>query len=677
MTDDVIIDFETRSKCNLITDGASNYGLDPTTEILCLAMVYKDPAKDKEWLWYPHISATLPRDMRKAIEDADLVMAHNAAFDREIYNIGVSDFEYPEIEFDKWYCTSAQARVNAMPASLDSLCQALDATYKKNAAGTRLIKLLSIPNKDTGEFNEDPQALLEMGAYCLDDVRATKAAVNALRPMTVDEHKDWLVSERINERGVKIDIELATYATKYADAEQAEIGGHLARITNGAATKHTQHKRVREWVMERACEKSIEIMTKREKGETKFSMDAGIRDQLLARHSVGEIDLGGPDVVEVIELIESGSKSSVSKFNNMIMRADVDDSRVRGAFVYAGASQTLRFAARGLQLHNFIRDCFSVEQTEDLKEQMREGYILEDDEGDLPVMKTLSKLLRPALIPAEGNIFVVGDWSSVEARALPWLANSPGAEQKLDIFREEKDVYIEAALAMGMTDSKEDRQIGKVSELSLGYGGAKGAFGSMAKNYGVVLPDHEVEKIVEAWRHKNRWAVNFWDALQNAAFAAMKAPGTEFKAGRAKYLFVKGLIGGTLLCILPGDLIIQYPRAKLEVLESPYGPKLTLTAMKANWTPKQGEKEWPRIGLWRGLLAENITQAFCARLLRNVLVECPDVIGHVHDEVIMEVPIHRADASKDLLEIYMNKVPSWAKGMPLDAEPTLMTRYGK
>lgn len=677
MTNDIILDFETRSKCDLLERGSSNYGLDPSTEILCLALIYKDPAKTKEWLWYPHISATLPRDMRKAIEDADLIMAHNAAFDRDIYRIGVEDHDFPEIEFDKWFCTSAQARVNAMPASLDKLTQALDSKHKKDFAGSRLIKLLSIPNKDTGEFNEDPKALLDMGAYCLDDTRATKSAVNALRPMTVGEHQDWLINERINERGVMIDIELAQNATKYAAAEQSEISTHLTRLTDGAATKHTQHQRVRGWVMERVCEDAIEIMTKRTpEGEIKYSMDANIRDILLAKNSIGYLKLDA-DVVEVIELVQSGSKSSVSKFKNMLLRADDEDSRVRGAFVYAGASQTLRFAARGLQLHNFIRDCFSPEQTEDLKEQMREGYILEDDEGDLPVMTTLSKLLRPALVPAEGNVFVVGDWSSVEARALPWLANSRGAEKKLDIFREGKDVYIEAALAMGMTDSKEDRQIGKVSELSLGYGGGKGAFGSMAKNYGVVLPDHEVEKIVEAWRYKNRWAVNFWDALQAAAFAAMKAPGTEFQAGHAKYIFIKALMGGTLLCILPGDCIIQYPKARLEVQDTPYGKKLGLTAMKANWHPKQGEKEWPRIGLWRGLLAENITQAFCARLLRNVLVDCPDVIAHVHDEVIMEVLCDQAEISKTLLEKLMNAVPTWAKGMPLDAEPTIMTRYGK
>lgn len=672
MTKDLIIDFETRSRCDLKERGASNYACDPSTEILCLAMVYKDPNNSKEWLWFPTISTSLPREMREAIIAAPFIMAHNAAFDRDIYQIGVEDFGFPEIEFDKWYCTSAQARVNAMPSSLDKLTQALDSENKKNTAGSQLIKFLSIPDKNTGEFNEDPNKLLDMGVYCLDDVRATKAAANELRPMTKQEHEDWLVNERINERGVRIDFDLATNAMKYAGAEQAEIAERLKIITHGGVEKHTQHARVKGWVLLRVCEKAQEIMAHYKDGEIKYSLDKNVRNELLTRHATGYINLA-PDIIEVLELVQAGSKSSVAKFKNMVNRADDGDKRVRGAFVYAGASQTLRYASRGLQLHNMRRDCFSPEQTEDLKEQMREGYILEDEKGDLPVMETLSKLLRPTLIPNKGSVFIVGDWSSVEARALPWLAKSRGSEKKLDIFRDGKDVYVEAAKDIG-TD---DRQIGKVAELSLGYGGATGAFGAMAKNYGLALPEDQVQKVIDAWRHKNRWAVNFWDALETAAFAAIKAPSTEFKAGHAKYIFMPQLMDGTLLCILPGDLIIQYPKAKLEVQDTIYGKKLNLTAMKANWSPARGDKEWPRVGLWRGLLAENITQAFCARLLRNVLVNCSDVIAHVHDEIIMEVPLDKAEERKAELETLMNDIPSWAVGMPLAAKPTIMTRYGK
>lgn len=673
-SNNIIIDFETRSRCDLLARGGDNYSLDPSTEILCMAATYEDPERDEEWLWFPGELAH--NSLGKALVAAPLVMAHNAAFDRGIYDIAVDTHNFPEIPFEKWYCTSAQARVNAMPASLDKLTQALDSKHKKDFRGSQLIRMLSIPDKKTGKFREDPKLLKEMGEYCLSDVRATKAATNALRPMTTYEHEDWLVNERINNRGIKVDLPMAEAATFYAGMEQGEIARQLTDLTDGAITKHSQHQRINKWVRGLVCDESIDIMRYYDDDKEKFTLDKSTRAELIDRASLGELEI--PDLVlEVLELVQSGNKSSVSKFKNMILRADDEDSRVRGAFVYAGASQTLRYASRGLQIHNFIRNCASAELAEDLREQMINRYVLEDDTGDLPVMDTLSKLLRPALIPDEGNIFVVGDWSSIEARALPWLSDSRGGEKALDIFRKGEDVYIKAALGMGMTDSKEDRQIGKVAVLSLGYGGASGAFNSMAKNYGVVLPDHEVKKIVDTWRATNAWAVNFWDRLHAAAIAAIKNPGVEFKAGRATYLFVEGLLGGTLLCMLPGDLIIQYPKARLEMLDTDYGKKLTLTAMKANWHPKQGDSEWPRVSLWRGLLAENITQAFCARLLREVLLDCPNVVGHVHDEVILEVPTSIAETSRAFLKELMNEVPEWAEGLPLAAEPTLMTRYGK
>ena len=667
----IIIDFETRSRCDLKTEGGDNYVMHPSTEIICLAVTYQEANQKGEWLWYPEHGA-LPSDLVEAIEQAPLVMAHNAAFDRGIWQIGEDEHNFPVIEFDRWFCTSAQARVNAMPASLDKLTQALDSKYKKNHRGAQLIRLLSIPDKLTGEFNEDPKLMAEMGGYCLDDVRATKSAVAMLRPMTKDEHADWLVSERINERGIKIDLELAKGAMKYATMEQGEIGGKLSTLTDRAVTKHTQHKRIADWVLTKVDVKVKSLMEVYKDGDKKYSLDKNIRAELLEKAGRGHIEL--PDQVkEVIALVQKGSKSSVAKFSRMVGRCSGEDSRVRGAFVYSGASQTLRFASKGLQLHNMARNCFSASQAEDLKEQMREGYILEDDDGDLPVMDTLSKLLRPALIPDDGNVFVVGDWSSIEARALPWLSKSEHAKDRLEMFADDVDIYMHTADELGLGE----RQVGKVAELSLGYGGGLGAFSAMAKVYGVEMTDNEVSGVVNAWREKNVWATIFWAQLDRAATLAIRSPGTEHKAGRVTYLFIKDLLGGTLLCILPGDLVIQYPKAKLESVDTKWGPRLNITAMKANWIPAQGVEEWPRISLWPGLLAENVTQALCANILRHSLRQVDRVVGHVHDEIIQEVPVKSADKYKQELQQVMETNPVWAKGIPLKAEPVIMTRYGK
>jgi DNA polymerase len=332
---------------------------------------------------------------------------------------------------------------------------------------------------------------------------------------------------------------------------------------------------------------------------------------------------------------------------------------VQGAFLYAGASQTLRFSSKGLQMHNFKRDVWSPNQAEELKVKMQRQEPIEN------VMDTLGKLLRPAVIPEEGNMLVVGDWTGIEARALPWLAE---AEDRLAMLRDPTiDLYQVTADTLGLGE----RQIGKVAELSLGYGGAAGAFGNMAANYGVHLTPQKVGAVVTGWRKNNQWAVNFWHALERAAFQAIRNPGEEFSEGKITYTFIPQLIGGTLICTLPSGDWIQYPRAAVDADG--------ISAIKANWTPAAGEKDWPRVRLWHGLLAENVTQAICAALLRWAIDELiyNDVvpIGHVHDEIILDSAQPEQDAA--LLQDIMEGGPSWANGLPLAAKPDIMKRYGK
>jgi hypothetical protein len=147
------------------------------------------------------------------------------------------------------------------------------------------------------------------------------------------------------------------------------------------------------------------------------------------------------------------------------------------------------------------------------------------------------------------------------------------------------------------------------------------------------------------------------------------------------YTFYPELIDGTLVCTLPNGHLIQYPKAKIEHEETEYGPSSSITALKANWKPAAGEKEWPRVRLWRGLLAENATQAFCAALLRDTIdkaLKCGiPVVAHVHDEVVAEVSTEWAEETARDIQTIMQETPSWASGLPLAAKPTIMKRYGK
>jgi len=223
-----------------------------------------------------------------------------------------------------------------------------------------------------------------------------------------------------------------------------------------------------------------------------------------------------------------------------------------------------------------------------------------------------------------------------------------------------------------------DRQMGKVAELSLGYGGANGAFHGMAKNYGLVMDDHDVTNLVRDWRDDNQWAVRFWAHLTDAAMAAVNTPLKSFRAGRVRYVFYPALMDGTLTCTLPCGTILSYPQCRVEVNDR---GQHELTALKASKRPAYHDKEWARGKLWHGLLAENVTQATCASLLREKLAVCEvesvPVVGHVHDEIIVECSVPDSGRMSQKLQTIMEEVPSWASGLPLRAVPQVMSRYGK
>ena len=657
----LIIDLETRSKCNLLEEGAYKYAAHPSTEIICIGYKLRGEEAGLVYDW-----AMLPAEVKHyIINGTGLVAAHNAQFDRLVWAACVP---HMHIASGRWYCTAAQMRVNALPASLADATRCLFGQNRKDVRGNQLIKLLSIPRED-GTFNKDPVLLKEMGEYCVTDVNATYDIMRETRLMSRTEFRDYQNSEQINDDGVCIDVLLATNATKYAASEAYLLAERLNLTTRGAVEKHTQVARIKDWVMERIDLDVMNMMVVLKDGKKKFSLDKAIRQRILSAHEEHIVYLD-KDVEEVIRILNDGNKSSVSKFKTMVNLAGEDD-RVRGAFIFAGASQTLRFASRGLQLHNFKRDCLSSEDAETLIDTMIA------DEPIHNTMETLAKALRPAIVADDDHYLIVGDWSSIEARALPWLADDPEAAERLEVFRRGEDIYELTSERLGLND----RQLGKIVELSMGFLGSVGAFNAMAHNYNVYVPAHTVKQMVTKWRAANPWAERFGNGLEKAAKRAIAKPGTEFKQGRVSYCFYPDMIRGTLVCTLPGGATIQYPHAKLDQQETPSGPRTIISALKANWKPAAGEKEWPHVSLWRGLLAENVTQAVCAALLRDAINRCIladfPVVAHVHDELVGEVHFTQAEQAKLQLENIMQENPPWAMTLPLAAKVTVMSRYGK
>jgi len=649
-------DFETRSRCDLPSRGGYNYSLDASTAILCFSYAFGD---DDVQTWTP--DQPFPESISEHIRAGKQLRFHNAGFDRQIFwNVLCQDFGVPKPALHQFYCTAAQARANCLPGSLEDVGRAISSNMRKDHRGKQLIRALSVPRAD-GSFNNDPALLAEMIRYCETDVKVMREISKAMRPLSDQELADYHVNERINDRGVLLDLPLAQAAVKYASTELEEIETLVAELTEGEILS-VRSPKMRQWVLDRVGPQALTMMEVYKDGEKKYSIDKAVRANLLAfaEENPDEIPT---HVADVIQCASDLWASAVAKFSKLASLADEDDHRVRGAFVFAGGSATGRASSYGAQFHNFARKC--ADDPEAVRHAMVRGHSITPRFGKC-VTDVLKGMLRPALIPAPGKQFVVADWSAVEARVTAWASADPQADDVLQVFRDGRDIYKREAAGIYRVaeDSvdKEQRQIGKVAILSLGFGGSVGAFAAMGRNYGVIMPESDARRIVDAWRRANAWAVRYWAKLEEAYTRALRNPGREFSAGRVTYLYDKQ----HLWYALPSGRVLCYPFAKFEGDE--------ITYVKAAWKPAADAKEWPRARLWRGLACENITQAVANDLLRHALRQLDDVVLHVHDEIVLETA--NPDAPNTLQQV-MCTPPDWAAGLPLNAEVAVMNRYGK
>jgi DNA polymerase len=333
----------------------------------------------------------------------------------------------------------------------------------------------------------------------------------------------------------------------------------------------------------------------------------------------------------------------------------------------------------------------------------------------------ISDCLRGFITAAEGNVLVAADWANIEGRALAWLA---GEDWKIQAFIEfdngtGPDIYLKSySETFGILISKvtkDDRQIGKVTELSMGYQGGVGAFQSMAKNYGVkmakayptlwnIATARQREKALMSWSKlgdkeralidekeflasditKQRWReahpaiVKYWNDLENAAIQATLNPGKVFAAGPTDHRSIKYVSKGSFLwCRLPSGRALCYPYPQIKEILTPWDE--TKPGLRYMTETSQGNK-WMRVAAYGGLLTENVTQAVARDILAEALMRLENKgyppVMHVHDEVVAEVPKNKGHSVKEMEEI-MCELPSWAKGLPLAAEGWMGKRYRK
>jgi DNA polymerase len=381
------------------------------------------------------------------------------------------------------------------------------------------------------------------------------------------------------------------------------------------------------------------------------------------------------DCRTALKLRQEAAKSSTAKLTAMRDRAG-DDGRMRGLFQYHGAA-TGRWAGRGPQPHNFPRPTILHEQAEieDVIAHFGEPEYLRVFYGD--PMPLVADCMRGMIVAAPGHTLICCDYSNIEGRVLAWLA---GEEWKLQAFRDfdagtGPDLYL-LAYAKGFRCSVEEakpfRQVGKVMELALGYGGGVGAFQTMARGYGVKVTDERADELKHAWRGAHVQVVKFWADLERAAIRAVQEGGVH-RAGPIAFK-VKGSF---LWCQLPSKRVLCYPYPQMQDKETPWGKTVQqLTYMSVNGVTRK----WERCATYGGSLAENVTQAVARDILVAGMRACAaagfPVVMHVHDEIVAEVPLS-ADLSVDKMSTLMSNAPHWATGLPIAATGWLGRRYRK
>ena len=667
----VHIDFETRSAVDLKKAGLYRYFQDESTRVWVLRYKIDDGGVEE---WRP--GWPQPRDLFAALDNDAVVVAHNAAFERECWNMlrrraGDGFYAWPPLPLEQTECTMSRAAALALPSALDGLGTVLGLPVQKDAEGRRL--MLQMCKADDREWPEDKVARLSQ--YCRDDVLAEEGADKRLPKLSDRERRVWILDQKINERGVAIDAHFARRAVALTTEALDMANREMWRLTDGEVGKCTQTAALASWLNRR--------------GAVCGSVAKGAVEDIILRTQL----LEDPKAEAAILLRRSSAKSSTAKYAAMCASVN-DDGRVRGALRYHGAS-TGRWAGSGMQPQNFPRidDEFRPLVPQILgavKRNMSTTDTLLTLElvTDTPALTVLSKMLRPTIVAGADRFFVGGDYSNIEGRVNAWLA---GEEWKTKAFSDYDkgvgaDLYnLGYARAFGVpvgAVTKAQRQIGKVMELALGFQGGVGAFQKMAAGYGMVMSDERADELKRAWRNANTSIVDGWWGLEDAAISAVSAPGmvVDVYDGKAQFVCHQGM----LMARLPSGRCLHYhtPRVeRVKVLDRQTGADTGKTKRAVSfWGNDSLTKRWAKSYLYGGLLCENLVQATARDIMVEgmFLSEKEDypISLTVHDELLTE-PSRGGAHSAETLKQIMEEVPTWARGLPLAAGTWEEERYVK
>ena len=638
MTRRLHIDIETYSGESLADCGVHRYAEHPEFQILLFAYAFDEAPVTVMDLAQ---GATLPAPVLRALTDPKVVkVAHNATFERTC----IGRMLGKELDPLQWECTMAQCARCGLPLSLGEAAKALGLEVQKMTEGKKLIKQFCLPHEATllgGSERvlptDDLKGWQTFKDYCRMDVEVERELDKALAWLepTQDEKALYALDQRINDRGVLVDMQLVDNAVRMDTIYKARLNVEAQQITG--LSNPNSATQLREWLG----------------GRTGLQLDTLRKADLPDIKGSTEDE----DVHRVLQIRAEMAKTSNKKYEAM-QKTVCRDSRVRGLLQYHG-TRTGRWAGRLVQMQNLPQNHIS-----DLglaRELLRDGDMdaMSLCYGNVP--DTLSQLIRTAFVAPDGETFAVCDFSAIEARVLAWLA---GEEWVLEVFRGHGKIYEATAAQMygcsveeiSKTDPR--RQKGKIAVLALGYQGGTGALAAMGGER-MGLSAEDMAGIVRDWRKANPHIVKCWTNIETAAQRCVTTGIDQKVYG---LIFHRRPEDGTMTIQLPSGRLLCYRSMTTGTNRFGNG---SLKYRGVNSTTNQ----WGWIETYGGKLTENIVQAIARDCLAHTLLALDrngyPTVFHVHDEVVCEVPKQEGpEALKRIQKIFAD-VPDWAEGLPL------------
>lgn len=680
----IVPDFETASLADLKACGADRYAEDPSTEVLWLSWEFED---GRQGGWTPSLGMACPAEIVEAILRGDEFVAHSARFERAIWReIMVKQFHWPAIPLEQWHDTLARCAELVLPLDLDKVAKVLELPMQKDLEGRRITLGLSKPDKFGNLPPRTPALMRRVGLYCDSDIGTQAALHRRLGWLDAPERQVWLMDQRINDRGVRLDMPLVKAMRTLVDKATEPLAQEFRTLTGGL--DFTQVGKVGDWVRARGVDLpnfQKETIADALGKDIDHDDESNADDGAPIPQGYGDLPAEVRRALSIRQLVGSASIKKLGAMEACVCA----DSRAHGLLQYHAAGPG-RWGGRIIQPQNFPRGTTRVHHglkpdgSPDLRPPNLGELIdvlLTADPALVemlygPPVETVLSALRNTLVPGPGRAFVAGDFSQIEARICLAIA---GQWDKVDLLARKLDPYCDMATSIyGRTITKadvEERQIGKNSVLGLGFGMGWWKF---QLKYAPLMSKEFCRGVVSTYR--TEWAPEvpkLWKALDRAALDTVMA-GTPHSAAGVLY----ALEDRWLTARLPSGRKLWYFNPQARRRRMPWSTEEE-PDVRWGWT-YQAKKagKWLTIDAFGGLLCENICQALARDLLVAAMFKCEaediPIVLTVHDEIVGEPEERRQDAAT-VLEQIMIDIPDWARYLriPVAAECWLGDRYRK